>query len=160
MTISGMWRRYFWGNRSRHRDLDSMSSGRGIYFIGCGDKIVYIGQSISLTERSIESLARYYHQIDDITLPWSIGFAPVHSDDDCNELESTAIRKYAPIFNTSIPSKTKSEGEELKVTQIFRVFADQNENCAAFDATNMEQQAREALANPSPPWEQGHKRRK
>ena len=160
MTISGMWRRYFWGNRSRHRDLDTMPRSGGFYFIGCGDQIVYIGQSSFVPERSIESLARYYHQIDDITLPWSIGLAFAYSDDDWNELESTAIRKYAPIFNTSIPSKTKSEGEELKVTQIFRVFADQNENCAAFDATNMEQQAREALANPSPPWEQGHKRRK
>ena len=160
MAVSKIWQRYFWGKRGRHRDLDTMDGARGIYFIGCGSEIVYVGQSITnIAKRSIESLAKCYHQVDDVTLPWSIGLAAVEADKDLNELESTSIKKYAPIFNTSIPSKLKSDGEEPKITRIFRVFADQDKNCSAFDPDCMELQAIEAKANPSPPWEKGHKRR-
>ena len=161
--MSNLWKRYFWGKRVRHQDINNMSGSRGIYYIGCGDKIVYIGQSIGATsgieKRSIESLAKVYHKIDDITLPWSIGLAP-SEEDDLNELESTAIRKFAPIFNTSIPSKLKSKGKEPKIIHIARVFADQDKNCNAFDFENLYKQKEEAEKNLSPPWQQGHKRRK
>ena len=169
--LSNLWGRYVWGERTRHQDIEDtckggLSSGgfvaKGIYFIGCGDRIVYIGQSINIAYRSIESLAKFYHQIDDITLPWSIGLA-VTDDEEVypfNELESTAIRKYAPIFNTSIPSKLNSKGREPKITHIARVFADQDKNCTAFELKNLEKQAREAENNPSPLWQKGNKRRK
>ncbi len=168
--VSNLWGRHYWGRRARHQDIDDIFRGRlskiagfggvpGIYLIGCGDRIVYIGQSINISHRSIESLARFYHQIDDITLPWSIGLAPVDDEEvyPFNELESTAIRKYAPIFNTSIPSKLNSKGKEPKIIHIARVFADQDKNCTAFELENLEKQAREAENNPSPPWHQGNK---
>ena len=171
--LSNLWGRHYWGRRARHQDIDDIFRGRlskipgfggvrGIYLIGCGDRIVYIGQSINISHRSIESLARFYHQIDDITLPWSIGLAPVDDEEvyPFNELESTAIRKYAPIFNTSIPSKLNSKGREPKITHIARVFADQDKNCTAFELDNLEKQTREAENNPSPPWQQGNKRRR
>ena len=172
--LSNLWERHSWGERTRHQDIDEMFRGRGeepagfggvrgIYFIGCGDRIVYIGQSRNISHRSIESLARFYHQIDDITLPWSIGLAPYDyfGEEDFNELESTAIRKYAPIFNTSIPSKLKSQSKKpVLMTHIARVFADQDKNCTAFELENLEKQVREAENNPSPPWQQGNKRRR
>ena len=163
-----------WQERTRHQDIDDMCKGlssggfsvTGIYFIGCGDRIIYIGQSMGMggiADRSIESLARFYHQIDDITLPWSIGLSPVIDESvivwnssGLNELESTAIRKFAPIFNTSIPSKLQSKGKEPKIIHIARVFADQDKNCTAFELENLEKQAREAENNPSPPWHQGN----
>ena len=187
---SNLWGRYFWGKRTRHQDIDDMFEGSssggfggvtGIYFIGCGDRIIYIGQSMGMggiAHRSIKSLARFDHQIDDTALPWSIGLAPVTDDDKdlynldvgndpswqytkiLIELESTAIRKFAPIFNTSIPSKLKSKGKEPNITHIARVFADQDKNCTAFELENLEKQAREAENNPSPPWHQGNKRRR
>ena len=160
-----------WQERTRHQDIDDMCKGlssggfsvTGIYFIGCGDRIIYIGQSLGMggiAYRSLESLARFYHQIDDITLPWSIGLAPVDDEEvyPFNELESTAIRKFAPIFNTSIPSKLNSKGKEPNITHIARVFADQDKNCTAFELENLEKQAREAENNPSPPWHQGNKK--
>ena len=171
--LSNLWR-----ERTRHQDIDDMCKGlssggfsvEGIYFIGCGDRIIYIGQSMGMggiAHRSIESLARFYHQIDDITLPWSIGLSPVIDESvivwnssGLNELESTAIRKFAPIFNTSIPSKLKSKGKEPKIIHIARVFADQDKNCTAFELENLEKQAREAENNPSPPWHQGNKIRR
>ena len=161
-----------WQERTRHQDIDDMCKGlssggfsvEGIYFIGCGDRIIYIGQSLGMggiAYRSLESLARFYHQIDDITLPWSIGLSPVIDESiivwnssGLNELESTAIRKFAPIFNTSIPSKLKSKGKEPKIIHIARVFADQDKNCTAFELENLEKQAREAENNPSPLWHQ------
>jgi len=172
-NLFNLWKRYSWGERTKHQDIENMFKGRldkdagfggvqGIYFIGCGDRIVYIGQSVNISSRSIESLAKIYHQIDDINLPWSIGLAPVTDDVEpypFNELESTAIRKFAPIFNTSIPSKLKSLGREPKVIHIARVFADQDKNCTAFDLENLEKQAIEANNNPSPPWQKGNKRR-
>ena len=166
--LSNLWRRkYYLEKRTRHQDMDDiccggLSSGgfvaEGIYFIGCGDRIVYIGQSINIAYRSIESLAKFYHQIDDITLPWSIGLAV--TDDYLNELESTAIRKYAPMFNTSIPSKLKSQGKELEIKHIAEVFADVDYPCTAFESDNLDKQVIEAENNQSPPWQQGNKRRR
>jgi hypothetical protein len=110
-------------------------------------------------------------------LPWSIGLAPVTDDEkdlynlevgnDLSweytkiliELESTAIRKFAPIFNTSIPSKLQSKGKEPKIIHIARVFADQDKNCTAFELENLEKQVIEAENNPSPPWHQGNKKK-
>ena len=80
----------------------------GLYFIACDDKIVYIGQSNYIPRRFLESFGPIYHQVADTKLPWSVAFAETNSD--ANELESTAIRKYAPVFNTSIPNKLKSQG--------------------------------------------------
>jgi len=164
MTVAGIWSRYFWGSREKHPDLEEMRGSRGIYFIACNDKVVYIGQSIGATSgiatRSIQSLAKCFHQISDANLPWSIGLTHLGNEDDLNELESTAIRKYAPIFNTSIPSKAKSNGREPKIEQVFRVFADQAGNCVAFDVNSLQRQAQDAAANPSPPWLMSKKRPK
>ena len=167
-----------WQERTRHQDIDDMCKGlssggfsvEGIYFIGCGDRIVYIGQSIGMggiVNRSMESLAKVYPQIDDITLPWSIGLSPVTDESktiwnssNLNELESTAIRKFAPIFNTSIPNRLKSKGKEPEIIHVAQVFADSGNNCTAFELENIERQAREAANNPSPPWEHGYERRR
>ena len=165
--------------RTRHQDIDDMCGGLssggftmpGIYFIGCEDRIVYIGQSIGtggIAYRSLESLARIYPQVEDKTLPWSIGLLPVEKDESIvvwnsahlNEFESTAIRKYAPIFNTSIPSKLNSQGELPKIKHIAQVFADVVNYSTAFELENQKKQVREAENNPSPPWQQGNKRRR
>ena len=44
--------------RETHQDFVDISSvGPGVYFIGCEDRVVYIGQSInSIAHRSIASL--------------------------------------------------------------------------------------------------------
>lgn len=164
MSIGQVWNRYFWGSRKRHQDTDeifkSPSDGgfslvKGVYFIGCGEEIIYIGQSISnLAERSIVSLARVYHKVEDINLPWSIGLSPISNNevDDLNELESTAIRKYAPIFNTSIPNEFKSEGKEPEITKIARVFAEKGKTCTAFEVDNLNKQMIKAKNNLFPPW--------
>ena len=131
----------------------------GLYFIGCDDKIIYIGQSVDISRRLVESLGRIYHQIPDTKLPWSVAFAALHTD--ANELESTAIRKYAPVFNTSIPNKLKSQGEMPILVGIAPIFADQAENTGqAFNSENMERQSAEALENPSPPWLKGNSKRR
>jgi len=178
--LSNLWRRkHYLESRIRHQDIDDICGGLlsgsfimpGIYLIGCGDRIVYIGQSIGMggiAHRSMESLARIYPQVEDKTLPWSIGLFPVEKDESIviwnsgllNEFESTAIRKYAPIFNTSIPSKLNSQGEEPKITHIAEVFADVDNSCTAFEPENLEKQAIEAKNNSSPPWQQGNKRRR
>ena len=53
------WRRQVFV-RNPHRDLNILCAGlicrSGIYLIGCGDEIVYVGQSWDLTERPIDSL--------------------------------------------------------------------------------------------------------
>lgn len=177
--LYNFWARHDWGERARHQDIDDMCSGGlsrggficpGIYFIGCDDKIVYIGQSIGMggiAHRSLESFARIYPQIKDKTLPWSIGLAPYveycapffdEEGEDFNELESTAIRKFAPIFNTSIPSKSKSQGKEPKIMEIAQVFENQEKYCSAFELGNLNKQATKAKNNQSPPWHQGNKR--
>ena len=176
--LSNLWKRkYYLEKRTRHQDMDDICGGLssggftmpGIYLIGCEDRIVYIGQSIGMggiAHRSIESLARIYPQVEDKNLPWSIGFFPVEKDKSIvvwnsgllNELESTAIMKYAPIFNTSIPSKLKTKGQEPKIMHIAQVFADEDNYCTAFESENLKKQAIEAKNNPSPPW-LGNKRR-
>ena len=176
--LSNLWKRKdYLDKRTRHQDMDDicggLSSGAysmlGIYLIGCGDRIVYIGQSIGMggiPHRSIESLARIYPQVEDETLPWSIGLAPYHAPffhedgEDFNELESTAIRKFAPIFNTSIPSTLKSQGKEPMIMHIAQVFIDEDKYCTAFELERLEKQAIEVVSNPSPPWQQGNKRRR
>ena len=70
--------------------------------------------------------------------------------EDFNELESTAIRKFAPIFNTSIPSTLKSQGKEPMIMHIAQVFADEENYCTAFESENLKKQAIEAKNNPSP----------
>ena len=125
--------------------------------------------SAGIAHRSIESLARIYPQIEDETLPWSIGLAPYEEyraptfyeeGEDFNELESTAIRMYAPIFYILFPSKSKSQGKELKIKHIAEVFTDVDYPCTAFESDNLEKQAIETKNNQSPPWQQGNKRRR
>ena len=105
-----VWRRQVF-LRNPHRQLDellSMNLGwAGIYLIGCAGEIVYVGQTIRLKERPIESLGNIYHRVPDVSLPWTMAIAPCGPGDDMNELESTAIRSYSPRFNTSIPSLDK-----------------------------------------------------
>jgi len=131
----------------------------GIYFIGCGDEIVYIGQTTSFERRTIESLGRIYHRISNTSLPWSIGLARCHNDS--NELESTAIRLLAPKFNTSLPAKSKSTGEEPQIEVVVPVFADQEDDIGgAFMLQNLQEQAKRAEQNPNPPWMLGHSTRR
>ena len=180
--LSNLWKRkYYLEKRTRHQDMDDICCGGlsnggficpGIYFIGCQDRIVYIGQSIGMggiAERSLESLTRIYPNIEDKNLPWSIGLCPYvesgapffyEEGEDFNELESTAIRKFAPIFNTSIPSTLKSQGKEPMIMHIAQVFADEENYCTAFESENLKEQTIEAKNNPSPPWQQGNKRRR
>ena len=161
------WGRYFWGKRERHPDIDALFDGpetigfgHGLYFIGCGNRIVYIGVSVNLPERSLQSLSNVYHHIPDIELPWSIAFACDETGDPENDAESSAIRKFAPIFNTSIPSVKKSRGLIPKIRHIARVFDDQSKNCDAFETKNMKEQMKEAEVNQSPPWQKGFSKRK
>lgn len=130
----------------------------GLYFIACDDKIVYIGQSNYIPRRFLESFGPIYHQVADTKLPWSVAFAETNSD--ANELESTAIRKYAPVFNTSIPNKLKSQGIVPLIVGISPIFADQKETGNAFTPENLERQSAEALGNPNPPWTKGHSTRR
>lgn len=131
----------------------------GIYFIGCGDEIVYIGQTNSFERRTIESLGRIYHRISDTKLPWSLGLAGCHKD--ANELESTAIRMLAPKFNTSVPAKSKTTGEEPQIEVVVPIFADQGDNIGeAFMLRNLQAQAKRAEQNPNPPWILGHSNRR
>lgn len=124
----------------------------GIYLIGCSKEIVYVGQSYHITIRSIESLGNIYHRISDTTLPWSIAYAPCPTE-EMNERESTAIRSYAPQFNTSIPNIAKSQGRMPEVIGIASVFQDQEpKNCATFTPENLLQQMEIAAKNPNPPW--------
>ena len=141
--------------RRRHKDIDEMfkrfARVQGIYFIGREDKIIYIGQSLNIADRSLESLSHFY-RINDIELSWSIGIA-ISQDEDLNELESSAIRKYNPLYNTSIPSIVKSKGRLPKISHIFRVFGDMEVNCSAFNSENLKRQSRDAENNLSPHWQ-------
>lgn len=156
ITRSGLfhlWKRQVF-LRSRHEDFDrllSMPAWTGIYMIGCASEIVYIGQTSSLDERPIQSLGNIYHRVDDVTLPWSIAFAPCHFE-EMNELESTAIRAYAPRFNTSIPSLEKSRGRLPTIVAAGAVFKDQDGPCGAFRSESLKLQIERALNNPNPPW--------
>lgn len=158
------WRRQVFV-RNPHRDLNTLYASlrlrerSGIYLIGCADEIVYVGQSWDLTERPIDSLGRYYHRVPDVSLPWSLGLAPCPPD-EMRERESTAIRAYAPKFNTSIPSIPASEGRMPELIGYAAVFQDQSSAGGAFDVANLRQQMERAAENPAPPWRQGKQRRK
>lgn len=156
-----------WGRqvflRHPHEELDELLSmpmgSSGIYLIGCAKEVVYVGQSWRLKERPIESLGRYYHRVPDTSLPWSIAFAPCPPE-EMDERESTAIRCYAPIFNTSIPSVPKSQGQMPEIIGVAAVFQDQNGPCGAFDPENLKRQMQKAQTNPKPPWKRKRTRRK
>lgn len=175
----GLWKKYIGGIELMHSELfDILSNarfaGKGLYFIGCFDRIVYIGQSINLTNRAIESFGQKYQMVNDKSLPWAIGFTllkdyqplDVNRGDSweetyglMNELESTAIRKFAPRFNTHLHSHKRSEGKEPHMEYIAQVFAN-NSDCTAFDLINIGQQKEEALKNVCPPWKNSKKRRR
>ena len=156
------WHRYVFLRRP-HEEFDELLSmpmgSSGIYLIGCAKEIIYVGQSWRLKERPIESLGRYYHRVPDISLPWSIAFAPCHPE-EMDERESTAIRCYAPKFNTSIPSVPKSQGRMPEILGVAAVFQDQDGPCGAFDPENLKRQMEKAQANPNPPWKRKRTRRK
>ena len=156
------WRRQVFV-RNPHRDLNvlyaSIMPRSGIYLIGCADEIVYVGQSWDLTERPIDSLGRYYHRVPDVSLPWSLALAPCPPD-EMHERESTAIRAFAPKFNTSIPSIPASEGRMPEIVCHAAVFQDQVSTGGAFEEENLRRQMERAAGNPFPPWRQGKQRKK
>jgi len=157
-----LWKRQVF-LRSRHKDFDRLMSMRGyssgIYMIACAGEIVYVGQSWDLRRRSIESLGNLYHRVSDISLPWSIAFAPC-APEEMDERESTAIRSYAPRFNTSLPSVAKSESRMPEIVGIAAVFEDQNAPCGGFEPNNLELQMQRATTDPYPPWKTKKTRRK
>jgi hypothetical protein len=156
------WRRQVF-LRNPHRDLNAIYSGlrgaSGIYLIGCADEIVYVGKSFDLTERPIDSLGRNYHRVPDVSLPWYLALAPCHWE-EMHERESTAIRAFAPRFNTSIPSIPQSKGRMPEITGHAAVFQDQLILGGAFHPINMQRQMEIASLNPAPPWRQGKQRKK
>ena len=156
------WRRQVF-LRNPHRDLDALYTGlvsrSGVYLIGCADEIIYVGQSWDLTERPIDSLGRYYHRVNDVSLPWSLALAPCPPI-EMHERESTAIRVFAPKFNTSIPSIPASVGRMPEIVGHAAVFQDQISSGGAFEEENLRRQLERAAANPSPPWRQGKQRKK
>lgn len=148
-----LWKRQVF-LRSRHEDFDallSMCFRTGIYLIGCASEVVYVGQTSSFDERPIQSLGNIYHRVDDTSLPWSIAFAPCLPE-EMNERESTAIRAYAPRFNTSIPSLEKSRGRLPEIVAAGAIFKDQDGPCGAFRPGSLQRQIERTLTNPSPPW--------
>ncbi len=161
MSILGWHRHVFC--RSPHGELDELlttpMSSSGIYLIGCAKEIVYVGQSLNLSTRPIESLGRYYHRVPDATSPWSLALAPCIPE-EMNERESTAIRRYAPKFNTSIPSVPKSQGRMPDVVGVAAVFQDQDGPCGAFDPENLKRQTEKARLNLNPSWRRKRTRRK
>jgi hypothetical protein len=160
--LNALWYRQVF-LRDPHEELDELLSrplgSSGIYLIGCAKEIVYVGQTLRLKERPIESLGRYYHRVPDTSLPWSIAIAQNFSA-DLNERESTAIRSYAPKFNTSIPSVSKSQGRMPEVIGVAAVFQDQDRPCGTFDPENLKRQIENARTNPNPPWKRKRTRKK
>ena len=77
-----------------------------------------------------------------------------------HERESTAIRAFAPKFNTSIPSIPSSQGRMPDIIGHARVFQDQLSSGGAFDRVNLQRQMERAVADPAPPWRQGKQRKK
>lgn len=152
-----LWKRQVF-LRNRHDELSSLLGcswlHTGIYMIGCADRVVYIGQSNQLSQRSIDSLGRVYHRVPDTTLPWSIAFAPC-AYEDMDELESAAIRAYAPEFNTSIPSLDKSLGRIPIIAGTAQVFGDQMSPSLAFSPDYVTRQIEAAARNSTPPWRKG-----
>ena len=157
----GWKRQVFFRNPSEEfDDLLSLAGGTsGIYLIGCAKEIVYVGQSWHLDERPIESLGKLYHRVRDTSLPWSIALAPCPSE-EMNERESSAIRSYAPKFNTSIPSVPNSQGRMPEVIGIAAIFQDQDGHGGAFGAANLKRQMENAQNDPTPPWKRKRTRRK
>jgi hypothetical protein len=149
--------------RNRHQEftdlLRSPWFGDGIYLIACDQEIVYIGQSHILQQRSIQSLGRVYHRVPDTSLQWGIAYAPC-AYKDMDEQESTAIRAFAPRFNTSIPSVAKSQGKMPEIVATATVFQTPDSPCAAFHPDNMRQQMDRAAVDPDPPWRRKKPRRK
>lgn len=144
--------------RNRHDGLSLLLGcswlHTGIYMIGCADRVVYIGQSNQLSQRSIDSLGRVYHRVPDTSLPWSMAFAPC-AYEDMDEYESAAIRAYAPEFNTSVPSLEKSLGLMPVIAGTAQVFADQASPSTAFFPESVKRQIEEASNNSTPPWKKG-----
>lgn len=164
--IYSLWESFTF-RRPRHqlfRDiLKTCRLSSGIYLIGCGGRIVYIGQSVEMDKRSIQSLGGIYHRVSDVTLPWSIAYAPCPGAER-NERESTAIRAFAPQFNTSIPSVEKSQLRMPDIMYSAPIFIDQDAECGAFDPQNMDDQrlvaaAIEADPNAKPTWKPSKPRR-
>ncbi len=152
-----LWKRQVF-LRNRHDELSRLLGcswvHTGIYMIGCADRVVYIGQSNQLSQRSIDSLGRIYHRVPDTTLPWSMAFAPC-AYDNMDEHESAAIRAYAPEFNTSIPSLDKSLGRMPVIAGTAQIFADQASPSIAFSPECAKRQIEAAATNASPPWRKG-----
>ncbi|RWB39767.1 MAG: hypothetical protein EOQ46_26410 [Mesorhizobium sp.] len=156
-----LWKRQVF-LRERHREFDALLSTTkmrtGIYLIGCGGEVVYVGQTWDLAERPIQSLGNFYHRVPDVSLPWSIAFAPCDVS-EMDERESTAMRRFAPRFNTSIPSVAKSEGRMPDIIRSAAVFHDQAGPCGAFKPENLLRQTEIAAANANPPWARKRTRR-
>jgi hypothetical protein len=154
-----LWKRQVFV-RNPNDELNALFSGHfrtsGIYLIGCANDIVYIGQSWNLLQRPFESLGLVYHQVHDTSLAWSMAIAPCPPE-EMDELESAAIRAYAPKFNTSIPSISKREGRMPVITRMAQVFADQKSDCMAFHTENVRRQIQRASSIDAPPWRKGKK---
>ncbi|WP_114283723.1 GIY-YIG nuclease family protein [Candidatus Halocynthiibacter alkanivorans] len=152
-----LWKRQVF-LRNRHEEFTALLSRTrapsGIYMIGCAKEIVYIGQSNRLQWRSIESLGNIYHRVSDTSLTWSVAFAPC-AYEEMDERESTAIRAYAPKFNTSIPSVGKSSGRMPVIVGFASVFQDQSDHGDTFHPDNLSLQMDLAEANETPPWSAG-----
>ena len=152
-----LWKRQVF-LRNRHDYLTTLLGcswlHTGIYMIGCADRVVYIGQSNQLSQRSIDSLGRVYHRVADTSLAWSMAFAPC-AYQDMDEYESAAIRAYAPEFNTSLPSLEKSLGRMPVIAGTAQVFADQAVPSSAFFQDCVRRQIEEASKNAMPPWRKG-----
>lgn len=142
--------------RNPHQSLTDLLTTRGfstgIYLIACDDEIVYIGQSNNLTRRPFQSLGRAYHRVSDTSLQWGMAYAPCEYGDDLDEIESTAIRAFAPKFNTSIPSVAKSQGQMPEIVASATVFQTPDRLCRAFHPESLAQQMERAAADPNPPW--------
>ncbi|WP_171210827.1 GIY-YIG nuclease family protein [Ruegeria sp. HKCCA5426] len=161
-SFYSLWKRQVFV-RHWHDDIQDLLEkhgfGSGIYLIGCAGEIVYIGQSWDLSRRTIESLGNHYHKVSDTSLPWSLAIAPC-APSEMDERESTAIRAFAPKFNTSILSVAKSLLRMPKISDVAPVFYDQDKPCGAFDAENMKRQMANAATMPSPPWAKKRVRKK
>jgi hypothetical protein len=146
--------------RERNRLLDLLMNQRqvsfgsgGVYLIGCGHEIVYIGMTNDFRRRTLQSLGQCYPLVEDQTLPWSLALAPwgKHQGTEC--WEASAIKAFAPIYNTSIPSLKNSDGALPEIYKHVPIFADQvSETGGAFEVENMQQQKERTCLNPNPAW--------
>jgi hypothetical protein len=156
------WRRQVF-LRNWHAELEVLfgraRARSGIYLIACKDEIVYVGQSWHLFDRPIDSLGRFYHRVPDTTLPWWIALAPCPPE-EMDERESTAIRTFAPRFNTSIPNVPKSTGRLPVPVGVAPVFRDQASALGAFEPTCLDRQVARAAVDPDPPWRRKRTRKK